>query len=56
MLERVGIAHVPLRIDLGVWNQNFIAQYDTNEVRLAVDYIRVFQPQNHYVDMEPVYQ
>ena len=56
VLERVGIAHVPLRIDLGVWNQNFIAQYDTNEVRLAVDYIRVFQPRNHYVDMEPVYQ
>ncbi len=56
VLERLGIAHVPARIDLGAWNQNMTAEFATNEARLAVDYIRVFQPRNRYADMEPVYQ
>ena len=24
--------------------------------RLTFDYVRVWQPENHYADMEPVYQ
>ena len=26
------------------------------QVTFKVDYVRVYQPQNRYVDMEPVYQ
>ncbi len=56
VLERIAIAHVPLPLDLGSWNQGMTAAFDTNETRLAVDYIRIYQPRNRYADMEPVYQ
>ena len=56
VLERIAIAHVPLRLELGSWSQGMTEEFNTSEVRLALDYIRIFRPRNRYVDMEPVYQ
>ncbi len=53
-LEQVGIGHVPawLRLSTLGWSG------PTTEItsRMHVDYIRVFQPENLYADMEPVYK
>ena len=56
LLEQAGIAHVPMPLYLTTWgfmvdeNQPYIRR------RLTFDYVRVWQPENHYSDMEPVYQ
>ena len=46
---------MPLNLDLVTWGR---MQNSDNTVRtkMRFDYIRVFQPKNHYADMEPVYQ
>ncbi len=54
ILEQVGIGHVPawLRFSSLGWGSP-----DTEPAtRAHVDYVRVFQPENLYADMEPVYQ
>ena len=53
-LEAVGISHAPKNIDIGGWSQGALGL--TNRSELTIDYIRVFQPRNHYADMEPLYQ
>ena len=56
-LEAAGISHAPSRIDIGGWTPTPVAGRPlTNQSELTVDYIRVFQPRNHYADMEPLYQ
>ena len=32
------------------------SSYDTIRTRLELDYIRIFQPEDLYTSMEPVYQ
>ena len=53
LLEQIGVSHVPMELDMSAWgyprNRRMVA-------RMAVDYIRVFQPDNGYLDMEPVFQ
>ena len=55
VLEQVGVQHVPLHFEIGAWSQGMTSEQDTNEVKLAIDYIRIFQPEDNYADMEPVY-
>ena len=55
LLEQVAVSHIPLPIGLGVWGwlgegQPYI------RTRMKVDYIRMWQPDDHYSNMEPVYQ
>jgi len=55
LLEQVGIAHTPNPLSIGTFGisnpgRNYI------RTRLSFDYIRLWQPHNHYSDMEPVYQ
>ena len=54
ILEQVGVSHFPL----GVWMQPWgdFRFRDRIYVKLKVDYIRVFQPQDDYASMDPVYQ
>lgn len=56
LMEQASIAHVPLPIAMSVWG---FLDADINpyiRTRMKIDYIRVWQPQNRYTDMEPVYQ
>ena len=55
ILEQVAIAHAPLPINANVWgnlrwNQSYVRTW------MKIDYIRVWQPEDHYSNMEPVYQ
>ena len=55
ILEQVGVTHVPMDIQIVGWG------YPTgsdvlNLTKLSIDYIRVFQPEDRYAAMEPVYQ
>ena len=56
MLEQVGVAHVPLPLHLNTWS--FMVKERQPYIRrhLTFDYVRIWQPENHYADMEPVYQ
>ena len=55
LLEQVGIAHTPNPIGIGSWG---ITNTQRHYIRttLSFDYIRLWQPENHYSDMEPLYQ
>ena len=53
VLERIGISHVPGDLDMSAWGYS---SSDDIRTRTEVDYIRIFQPENLYADMEPVYQ
>ncbi|WP_419552331.1 hypothetical protein [Candidatus Poriferisodalis sp.] len=55
LLELVAIAHRPM--ELIVRASGFASSsYDTIRTRLELDYIRIFQPEDLYTSMEPVYQ
>ena len=62
LLEQVAVSHIPMPIFLNVWG--WLARPEEGEQgkhphirrRFKFDYIRVWQPENHYADMEPVYQ
>ena len=53
ILERIGISHVPGELDMSAWGYS---SSDYIRTRMEIDYIRIFQPENRYADMEPVYQ
>ena len=55
MLEQVAVSHMPLPISLGVWG--WLGERQPHILtRMKVDYIRLWQPEDHYSNMEPVYQ
>ncbi len=55
LLELIAIAHRPM--ELVVRASGFAtSSYDTIRTRLELDYIRIFQPEDLYTGMEPVYQ
>ena len=57
ILEQVGIGHSPNPIGVGAFGDgNWPSSSNFIRTRLKVDYIRLWQPTNHYSDMEPVYQ
>ena len=51
VLEQLGVSHVPASLRLRAWT--YIGSLQPG---LELDYIRVFQPENNYADMEPIYQ
>ena len=55
LLEQVGIAHTPNPLSIGAFGISN-SQWDHIRTRMKIDYIRLWQPDNHYSDMEPVYQ
>ena len=55
LLRKAAVGHVPLPLSIGSWGF-FPSANDVAENRLSLDYIRIWQPQNNYTDMEPVYQ
>ncbi len=62
LLEQVGVSHIPMPIFLNVWGwmsrpeEGELGRHPYIRKRMTFDYIRVWQPENHYADMEPVYQ
>ena len=56
LLEQVGVTHVPLPLHLNTWSYMVKERQPYIRRRLTFDYVRVWQPENHYADMEPVYQ
>ena len=54
VLEQVGVSHFPLGFYMGPWG--YMDSSTSIHVKLKVDYIRVFQPRDHYAQMDPVYQ
>ncbi len=56
VLERVAVGHVPLPFNLNIWGFMSEADHPYIRRRMTFDYVRIWQPDNHYADMEPVYQ
>ncbi len=56
LLEKVAVSHVPLPLSVGAWGWPSSTDHPYIRTRMQIDYIRVWQPENHYSDMEPVYQ
>ena len=56
VLEQVAVSHVPAPVAFGAWGYLNRTRHPHIRTRMKVDYIRLWQPQNHYSDMEPVYQ
>lgn len=55
ILEQAAVSHAPAPVSFGAWG--YPRQQDrTITTRMKIDYIRIWQPQNLYADMEPVYQ
>ena len=54
VLEQVGVSHFPLAFYMNSWG--YMDSSTSIHVKLKVDYIRVFQPRDHYAQMDPVYQ
>ncbi|WP_419947408.1 cell wall-binding repeat-containing protein [Candidatus Poriferisodalis sp.] len=55
VLTQLGISHRPMDITFGAW-RNISPRLRTIATKLRIDYIRVFQPQDGYTHMDPVYQ
>ena len=55
ILEQAGISHVPASIDITTIHATSTGGRGA-QPGLLIDYVRVFQPQNNYGDMEPVFQ
>ena len=53
ILEQVGVAHVPLDIQIVGWGHE--TDSDVHNTRMEIDYIRIYQPEDRYATMEPVY-
>ena len=56
LLEKVVVSHVPLPLNVGAWGYLNSEDHPYIKTRMKIDYIRVWQPDNHYSDMEPAYQ
>ena len=55
VLEQVGISHIAAPIQLGAQGGT-TSSGSRAQPGIKVDYVRVFQPDNNYSDMEPLYQ
>ncbi|WP_419927333.1 hypothetical protein [Candidatus Poriferisocius sp.] len=55
LLEQVVVSHVPLPIAIGTWGW-LGEKHPYIRTRMKVDHVRLWQPENHYSDMEPVFQ
>ena len=51
-LWNYAISHTPMPVHIGAWGWN---SDDSLRAWMKIDYVRVFQPDNVYRDMEPVY-
>ena len=51
-LWNYAISHTPMPVHIGAWGWNYD---DSLRAWMKIDYVRVFQPDNVYRDMEPVY-
>ena len=56
LLEQVAVSHMPVPLGLGVWGFLSPINHPYIRTRMKVDYIRFWQPEDHYSNMEPVYQ
>ena len=58
VLERregqIGIAHTPVPLSFGTWGITD-SRYNYIRTRMEFDYVRLWQPTNHYSDMDPVH-
>ena len=54
VLEQLGVSHVPASFYLGAWA--FPGTLTDAQPGILIDYVRVFQPENSYSGMEPVFQ
>ena len=50
------MSHVPLPITIGTWGWLNRGNHPYIRTRMKIDFIRVWQPENHYADMDHVYQ
>ncbi len=62
LLEKVAVSHIPMPIYLNVWGwmvrpkEGEQGRHPYIRRRYTFDYVRIWKPENHYTDMEPVYQ
>ncbi len=62
LLEKVGVSHIPMPIYINVWGwmvrpkEGEKGMHPHIRRRYTFDYVRIWKPENHYADMEPVYQ
>ncbi len=53
--EQVGIMHLPADIGISPWG-NPKKRDSLVRTKMKLNYIRIYQPRNHYSDIAPVYQ
>ena len=51
-LWNYAVSHTPMPVHIGAWGWNRGNEF---KAWMKIDYMRVFQPDNLYRDMEPVY-
>lgn len=56
LLEKIAVSHVPLPLNIGAWGINWRPSDNYIRTRMYFDYIRIWQPDDHYSNTEPVYQ
>ena len=56
LLEQFAVSHVPLDIGSSMWSFGGTNVGTTINVEAQYEYIRVYQPKDHYTQMEPVYK
>ena len=56
ILAKAAVSHSPNPIGIGAFGDNLPASFNYIRTKVKFDYVRLWQPQNHYSDMEPVYQ
>ncbi len=56
LLKQVAVSHVPRPLNFGGWGYLHSNWHTNVRTRMKIDRIRVWPPENHYSDMEPVYQ
>ena len=55
LLEQIAVAHLPLDIGTTVWSNSRRLDENIN-TEMQFEYFRVYQPKDHYSQMEPVYK
>ncbi|MXZ96072.1 MAG: hypothetical protein F4Y99_09125 [Acidimicrobiaceae bacterium] len=56
ILTQAGVGHSPNPIGIGAFGDDMPSSMNHIRTKVKFDYVRLWQPQDHYSNMEPVYQ
>lgn len=56
IVTQTGVSHVPNPLGIGAFGDYRVPAFSYIKTKVKFDYIRLWQPEDHYANMEPVYQ